>query len=87
MSARLILLGPPGAGKGTQAELLAESLNVPAISTGDIFRTNILGQTELGKLVQEYTAKGALVPDEVTNAMVRDTLAAKVSTKTSSRAR
>lgn len=76
MSARLILLGPPGAGKGTQAELLAKSLNVPAISTGDIFRSNIKGGTELGKLVQEYTSKGELVPDSVTNDMVRDRLRA-----------
>lgn len=76
MSARLILLGPPGAGKGTQAELLAKNLNVPAISTGDIFRSNIKGGTELGKLVQEYTSKGELVPDSVTNDMVRDRLTA-----------
>lgn len=76
MSARLILLGPPGAGKGTQAELLAKSLNVPAISTGDIFRSNIKGGTELGKRVQEYTSKGELVPDSVTNDMVRDRLRA-----------
>lgn len=75
MSARLILLGPPGAGKGTQAELLAQTLNVPAISTGDIFRSNIKGGTELGRLVQEYTSKGELVPDSVTNDMVRDRLA------------
>lgn len=74
MSARLILLGPPGAGKGTQAELLAERLNIPAISTGDIFRSNIKGGTELGKLVQDYTSKGELVPDSVTNDMVRDRL-------------
>ncbi len=76
MSARLILLGPPGAGKGTQAELLAQNLNVPAISTGDIFRSNIKGGTELGQLVQDYTSKGELVPDSVTNDMVRDRLAA-----------
>jgi len=75
MSARLVLLGPPGAGKGTQAVRLAESLGVPAISTGDIFRANIKGGTELGRKVQEYTSAGALVPDEVTNAMVRDRLA------------
>ena len=74
MSARLVLLGPPGAGKGTQAARLAEKLSVPAISTGDIFRANIVGGTPLGRTVQEYTSKGALVPDEVTNAMVRDRL-------------
>ncbi|MGV8976949.1 MAG: adenylate kinase [Cellulomonas sp.] len=75
MSARLVLLGPPGAGKGTQAARLAASLGVPAISTGDIFRANILGGTPLGRKVQEYTSAGALVPDELTNAMVRDRLA------------
>lgn len=75
MSARLVLLGPPGAGKGTQAVRLAERLGVPAISTGDIFRANIVGGTELGKTVQSYTSVGALVPDEVTNAMVADRLA------------
>lgn len=78
MSARIVLLGPPGAGKGTQAARLAESLQIEAISTGDIFRTNIKGETELGLLAQQYTAKGELVPDEVTNAMVRDKLASKV---------
>lgn len=75
MSARLVLLGPPGAGKGTQASRLAQRLAIPAISTGDIFRANITGGTELGRKVQEYTAVGALVPDELTNAMVRDRLA------------
>lgn len=75
MSARLVLLGPPGAGKGTQAVRLAASLGVPAISTGDIFRANIKGGTALGRKVQEYTTAGALVPDELTNAMVRDRLA------------
>jgi adenylate kinase len=74
-TARLVLLGPPGAGKGTQAARLAEQLGVPAISTGDIFRANIKGGTELGRKVQEYTSRGALVPDEVTNEMVRDRLA------------
>ena len=74
-SARLIIMGPQGAGKGTQAARLAEHYGVPAISTGDIFRANIKGGTELGKLVQEYTAKGDLVPDSVTNDMVRDRLA------------
>ncbi|MEV7972456.1 adenylate kinase [Cellulomonas sp. NPDC089187] len=75
MSARLILLGAPGAGKGTQAAKLAERLGVPAISTGDIFRANIKGGTELGKLAQEYSSRGELVPDEVTDSMVRDRLA------------
>ena len=75
MSTRLVLLGPPGAGKGTQAARLAERLGVPAISTGDIFRANIKGGTPLGKTVQAYTSRGALVPDSVTNDMVRDRLA------------
>lgn len=75
MSQRLILVGPPGAGKGTQAEKIAARLGIPAISTGDIFRANIKGGTELGKLAQSYTSKGQLVPDEVTNSMVRDRLA------------
>ncbi|KQY47253.1 adenylate kinase [Cellulomonas sp. Root137] len=75
MSTRLVLLGPPGAGKGTQAVRIAERLGIPAISTGDIFRANIKGGTPLGKTVQEYTSRGALVPDSVTNEMVRDRLA------------
>ncbi|KSW20687.1 adenylate kinase [Cellulomonas sp. B6] len=75
MSARLVLLGPPGAGKGTQAVRLAERLGVPAISTGDIFRSNIKNGTELGRRVQDITASGALVPDELTNELVRDRLA------------
>jgi len=73
--ARLVIMGPQGAGKGTQAARLAERYEIPAISTGDIFRANIKGGTELGRLAQEYTAKGDLVPDSVTNAMVRDRLA------------
>lgn len=75
MSARLVLLGPPGAGKGTQAVRIAERLAVPAISTGDIFRSNIKNGTELGRRVQDITASGALVPDELTNELVRDRLA------------
>lgn len=71
---RLVLLGPPGAGKGTQAARLAERYGIPAISTGDIFRANVKGGTELGKKAQEYMSAGQLVPDEVTNAMVRDRL-------------
>jgi adenylate kinase len=72
---RLVLLGPPGAGKGTQAKRLAAYFGVPQISTGDIFRTNIAGRTELGRLAQSYLDAGKLVPDEVTNDMVRDRLA------------
>jgi len=68
-------MGPQGAGKGTQAARLAERLGVPAISTGDIFRANIKGGTELGVLAKSYTAQGELVPDSVTNDMVRDRLA------------
>ncbi len=71
---RLVIMGPQGAGKGTQAARLAEVFGIPAISTGDIFRANIKGGTELGRLAQEYTNKGELVPDEVTDSMVRDRL-------------
>ena len=71
---RLVLLGPPGAGKGTQAKRLAERLGIPAISTGDIFRANIADGTALGRLARSYTDAGKLVPDEVTNDMVRDRL-------------
>ncbi|MBC7297563.1 MAG: adenylate kinase [Demequina sp.] len=72
---RLVLVGPPGAGKGTQAARLADAYHVPAISTGDIFRANVKGETELGRKAQEYMSHGALVPDDVTNDMVRDRLA------------
>jgi adenylate kinase len=75
VSARLVLFGPPGAGKGTQAARLCVRLGVPAISTGDIFRSNIAGGTELGRQVVSYTSVGALVPDELTDALVRDRLA------------
>ena len=71
---RAVLLGPPGAGKGTQAVRLTERYGVPAISTGDIFRANVKGGTALGLKAQEYMSAGQLVPDEVTNAMVRDRL-------------
>ena len=72
---RVVLLGPPGAGKGTQAEVIAGRLNVPAISTGDIFRANVSGQTELGQQAKTYMDAGDLVPDEITVAMVKDRLA------------
>jgi adenylate kinase len=72
---RAVLLGPPGAGKGTQAVRLAERFGIPAISTGDIFRANVKGGTELGQRAQEFMNAGELVPDAVTNAMVRDRLA------------
>ncbi len=71
---RIVLLGAPGAGKGTQAVLLAEKLNVPHISTGDIFRSNIANGTELGRKAKEYIDKGELVPDEVTVDIVKDRL-------------
>jgi adenylate kinase len=72
---RLVLVGPPGAGKGTQAKTLSSELGVPHISTGDLFRAHISEQTDLGKEVQEYLDSGELVPDEVTNEMVRVRLA------------
>ena len=68
---RLILVGPPGAGKGTQAVHLAAHYSIPHISTGDIFRANIKGETELGKLAKSYMDAGNLVPDSVTNDMVK----------------
>lgn len=71
---RLILLGPPGAGKGSQAALLSQALKVPHISTGDIFRANIKNRTELGKKVKGYLDSGRLVPDNVTIEIVEDRL-------------
>ncbi|RSX54959.1 adenylate kinase [Bifidobacterium dolichotidis] len=72
---RLLIMGPQGVGKGTQAALLSEHYEIPAISTGDIFRYNIKNQTELGKEALSYTDKGELVPDELTNKIVKDRLA------------
>ncbi|MTE11528.1 adenylate kinase [Nocardia aurantiaca] len=72
---RLVLLGPPGAGKGTQAELLSEKLGVPHISTGNLFRTNIAEQTPLGREAQQYLDAGNLVPSDVTNRMVEARIA------------
>jgi adenylate kinase len=72
---RLIILGPPGAGKGTQAARIAEHLGIPAISTGDIFRANIKNETPLGLQVKEILASGGYVSDDVTNAIVEDRLA------------
>lgn len=72
----VLLMGPPGAGKGTHAGLLAGHLGVPVISTGDLFRRNIAEGTELGRTAQRYLDAGEYVPDEVTNDMVRDRLAA-----------
>ena len=72
---RLLLVGPPGAGKGTQAERLASQLHVPHISTGDLFRSNLEDRTPLGLQAQKYMDAGELVPDEVTVGMVRHRLA------------
>ncbi|WP_217549199.1 adenylate kinase [Streptomyces sp. GbtcB6] len=69
---RIVLVGPPGAGKGTQAVRLAKELKIPHISTGDLFRANISQKTELGKLAKSYMDAGNLVPDEVTIAMAKD---------------
>ncbi|MGB9779952.1 adenylate kinase [Caldanaerobacter sp.] len=71
---RIVLLGPPGAGKGTQALKIAKEFDIPHISTGDIFRQNLKDNTELGRLAKEYMDKGILVPDEVTNRIVEDRL-------------
>ena len=71
---RLILVGPPGAGKGTQAVQLAKHFKIPHISTGDIFRANLKDGTELGKQAQSFMDRGELVPDSVTNEMVRERL-------------
>jgi adenylate kinase len=72
---RLILMGPPGAGKGTQAKVISGRLGVPAVSTGDIFRANVSEGTPLGVEAKRYMDAGDYVPDEVTNGMVRDRLA------------
>ena len=72
---RIVLVGPPGAGKGTQAHFIASHLSIPRISTGDIFRFNVANSTELGAKAKEYMDRGDLVPDEITVAMVRDRLA------------
>lgn len=74
LARRLLIVGPPGAGKGTQAVRIAELLGIPAISTGDIFRANVSQETELGVLAKSYMDKGEYVPDTVTNDMVRDRL-------------
>lgn len=71
---RLLIVGPPGAGKGTQATMIADRYSIPAISTGDIFRANIKNQTELGKQVAALVSSGSYVPDALTNAIVADRL-------------
>lgn len=74
MSKFIVLLGPPGAGKGTQADVLSQKTGLAHISSGDIFRENLKAQTELGILAQGYMNRGELVPDDVTIAMIRDRL-------------
>jgi adenylate kinase len=74
MSSYIVLLGPPGAGKGTQAKVISEKLGLPHISSGDIFRENLKALTELGKQAQDYMNKGLLVPDDLTIAMIQDRL-------------
>lgn len=71
---RLLILGPQGAGKGTQAQLVSAELGIPHISTGDLFRAHLGEQTPLGEQVKTYLDSGSLVPDEITNAMVRERL-------------
>ena len=71
---RLVIMGPPGAGKGTQAVVVAETLQIPHISTGDIFRANVTKGTPLGEEAKRYMDAGEYVPDSITNAMVRDRL-------------
>ena len=73
---KIIMLGAPGAGKGTQAKMIAEKFNIPHISTGDIFRANIKNGTELGKKAKEFMDKGQLVPDELTVEILLDRVAA-----------
>jgi adenylate kinase len=71
MPTYIVLLGPPGAGKGTQAKILCDELDLPHISSGDIFRENLQGQTELGKQAEGYMKRGALVPDDLTISMIQ----------------
>jgi adenylate kinase len=74
MTSFIVLLGPPGAGKGTQAEAISAELHLPHISSGDIFRENLKKQTELGKLAAGFINKGELVPDDITIAMIQERL-------------
>lgn len=74
MATYIVLLGPPGVGKGTQAKILSEQSKLAHISSGDLFRENLKNQTELGRLAQTYMTKGELVPDDVTIAMIRERL-------------
>lgn len=74
MATYIVLLGPPGAGKGTQAQVVSREMNLAHISSGDLFRENLKNQTDLGKLAQGYMNRGELVPDDVTIAMVKERL-------------
>jgi adenylate kinase len=74
MAKYIVLLGPPGAGKGTQAQIIAEKYELVHVSSGDLFRENLKNETDLGKLAQTFMNRGELVPDDVTIAMVRDRL-------------
>src|SRR5512146_1644729 len=74
MATYIVLLGPPGVGKGTQAKILSERSGLPHVSSGDIFRENLKKKTELGKLAEGYMTRGELVPDDVTIAMIRERL-------------
>ena len=74
MAKFVVLLGPPGAGKGTQAKAISESLNLPHISSGEIFRENLKNQTTLGKLAGGYFNKGELVPDDITISIIKNRL-------------
>jgi len=74
MAKIIVLLGPPGVGKGTQAQILSERTGLVHVSSGDLFRENIKNETELGRLAQKYMSKGELVPDDVTIAMIRERL-------------
>jgi adenylate kinase len=74
MATFIVMLGPPGVGKGTQAKILSEKTGLAHISSGDLFRENLKNETELGKLAQTYMTKGELVPDDVTVAMIKDRL-------------
>jgi adenylate kinase len=77
MPVYLVLLGPPGAGKGTQAQIISQKMGLPHISSGDIFREHLVSQTELGKLAKDYIDRGELVPDDVTISMIRDRISRK----------
>jgi adenylate kinase len=81
MPSYVVLLGPPGAGKGTQAQIVAQELNLAHVSSGDLFRENLKAETELGKLAKQYMDRGELVPDDVTIAMVKDRLSREDAAK------